>query len=129
TAAEIKTLLTFLTARELTVDSANFDLTDIAEKLRKNGFSPSVRAFVMPAIPVARMVQDYLTRHPDPDYSSRAAQALVEEYQKLTGPDGINDPDEVFWKLVHYTASHDLKDHPKKFWAAVGIVSHYFELC
>ena len=60
-------LLNFLTARELAVDAANFDLTDIAEKLQKNGFSESVRVLVTPALPVARMVQDYLSRHPDPD--------------------------------------------------------------
>ena len=127
TAAEIKTLLTFLTTRELSLDSANFDLTDIAEKLQKNGLSASVRALVTPAVPVARMVQDYLTRHPDPDYSSRAAQALVEEYQRLVAS-GLSDADEVFWNIVQYVASNDLKD-PKRFWAALGIVSHYFELC
>ena len=76
TAAEIKVLLNFLTGRELNDDSVTFDLTDIAEKLQKNGLSDSVRALVTPAVPVARMVQDYIARHPDPDYSSRAAQAL-----------------------------------------------------
>jgi hypothetical protein len=127
TAAEIKTLLTFLTARELTIDSANFDLTDISEKLQKNGLSASVRALVTPAVPIARIVQSYLARHPDPDYSSRAARALVEEYQQLAAS-GLKDADEVFWKIVQYVASHDLND-PKRFWAALGIVSHYFELC
>lgn len=127
TPAEIKLLLNFLTARELTVDAANFDLTDIAEKLQKNGLSEAVRALVTPALPVARMVHDYLTRHPDPDYSSRAAQALVAEYQRLI-MSGAGDPDEVFWQIVRYVASNDLKDS-KRFWAALGIVSHSFELC
>lgn len=127
TAAEIKSILAFLTARELTFETATFDLTDIAEKLRKNGLSDSVRVLVTPAVPVARMVQDYLARHPDPDYSTRAAQALVEEYERLSNS-GLNDADQIFWKIVQYVASNDLKD-PKRFWAALGIVGHYFELC
>jgi hypothetical protein len=127
TPAEIKVLLNFLTARDLTVDAINFDLTDIAEKLQKNGLSDVVRSLVTPALPVARMVSDYLTRHPDPDYSTRAAQALVAEYQRLVVTDS-GDPDEIFWKIVQYAASGDVRDS-KKFWAAIGIVSHYFELC
>jgi hypothetical protein len=127
TAMEIKTLLTFLAARDFTTDSANFDLTDIAEKLQNNGLSASVRALVTPAVPIAKIVQSYLTRHPDPEYSSRAARALVEEYQRLA-VSGLKDADEVFWKILQYVASNDLND-PKRFWAALGIVSHYFELC
>ena len=126
TAAEIQTLLTFLAARELAIDSVDLDLTDIAVKLQKNGLSESIRALVTPALPVARMVQDYLTRHPDPDYSTRAAEALVQEYQRLIAS-GLKTADEVFWKLVHYAASNDL--NPKNLWPALGIVSYYFELC
>jgi hypothetical protein len=127
TPAEIKVLLNFLTARELNHDVVNFDLTDIAEKLNKNCLSDSVRALVTPAMPVARMVQDYMVRHPDPEYSGRAAQALVVEYQRLMAS-GVTDSDEAFWKLLHYTAGNNLND-PKKFWASLGIVSHYFQLC
>ena len=66
TPAEIRVILNFLTERELNHDSVDFDLTDIAEKLKKNGLSDSVRALVTPAVPVASMVQDYISRHPDP---------------------------------------------------------------
>jgi hypothetical protein len=129
TPAEIKVLLNFLTGQPLKVndDSVVFDLTDIAEKLQKNGLSDSVRAVVTPAVPVARMVQDYITRHPDPDYSSRAAQALVAKYQELVAA-GIADSDQIFWNLLNYTAGDDLRE-PKRFWASAGIVSYYFELC
>ena len=127
TAAEIKTLLTFLACHESTVDSENFDLTDIAEKLKKNRLSSSVRALVTPAVPIARIVQSYLTKHPDPDFSSRAARALTEEYMRLAATE-LKDADQVFWKIVQYVASNDLNDQ-KRFWAALGIVSHYFELC
>jgi hypothetical protein len=127
TPAEIKVLLTFLTARELEHESVNFDLTEIGEKLQKNGLSDSVRALVTPALPVARMVQDYMAKHPDPDYSTRAAQALVAEYQRLVAS-GVTNSDDVFWKLLHYAAGNDL-NNPKRFWASLGVVSHYFQLC
>jgi hypothetical protein len=127
TPAEIKALLTFLAARDLTHDIDNLDLTEISQKLQKNGLSDSVRALVTPAVPVARMVQDYLSRHPDNDYSLKASQGLVVEYQRLVAS-GLTDPDEVFWKMVQYTASGDTKEQ-KRLWAALGIVSYYFELC
>jgi hypothetical protein len=73
------------------------------------------------------MVQDYMAKHPDPEYSGRAAQALATEYQRLTAG-ALADSDEVFWKLLHFTASNDLRES-KRFWAALGIVSHYFQLC
>jgi hypothetical protein len=74
------------------------------------------------------MVDDYLARHPDPEYSGHAAQALIEEYQRIVADGSVTDPDQVFWGLVRYTASNDLSDH-KGLWAALGIVTHYFELC
>jgi len=127
TAAEIKVLLTFLTARPLAHDSTEFDLTEIAQKLAKNNLTDSVRAMVMPAVPVARLLHNYLNRHPDPDYSTRAAQALAEEYRRLVA-DGPTDTDRLFWQIVLYVASNDLAD-PKRFWASLGIVTYYFELC
>src|ERR1051326_6844854 len=54
TAAEIKVLLTFLTARPLAHDLAEFDLTEIAEKLAKNRLTDSVRAMVTPAVQIGR---------------------------------------------------------------------------
>jgi hypothetical protein len=127
TPADIQILLNFLTRQPLKLDSTGFDLTEISEKLQKNKLSDSVRALVTPAVPIARMVQDYIGRHPDPDYSSRVANALATEYQRLVAS-GIADPDQIFWMLAKYTAGNDVKD-PKRFWAALGIVSYYFELC
>lgn len=128
TAAEIKVLLRFLAGQAASPDTDNLDLTEIAEKLRKNNLSYSVEALVTPSIPIARMVDDYLARQPDSEYSARSAQALIQEYQRIVADRSLTDPDQVFWGLVRYTASYDLSDH-RKLWAALGIVTHYFELC
>jgi hypothetical protein len=73
------------------------------------------------------MVQDYISRHPDPDYSSRAVQSLVAEYHRLIAAGTMNS-DQLFGELLHYVASNDLKE-PKRVWAAAGIITYYFELC
>jgi len=98
-----------------------------SRKRAENNLTDDVRAMVMPSVPVARLVSDYLKRHPDPDYSTRAAQALADEYRHLLA-DGPADADSLFWRIVQYVASNDLAD-PKRVWGSLGIVTYYFELC
>jgi hypothetical protein len=128
TPAEITVLLAFIASKELTHNTTDLDLTEIAEKLKRNRLSESVKALLTPAIPVARLVEDYLNRHPDSEYSARIAQALTNEYRRIIIP-GTVDPDDVFLKLVRYATSKDTAGSTKSFWAGIGIITYYFQLC
>ena len=81
---------------------------------------------VTPAIPVARLVSNYVARHPDADFSTHVADALAAEYRNLASQS--IEPDEIFWKLLSFTAGGSPTE-TKTFWAALGIVGYYFELC
>jgi hypothetical protein len=127
TAAEIQVLMTYL-GRQMSVanDTEGFDLTAIAEKLRRNRLSEAVTNMVMPSVPVANLVRKYVTGMPDPGFSHAIAFQLGEEYGKLAA--STDDPDVIFGSVVEYVlGEHRLE--PKFFWAAVGIVTYYFELC
>jgi len=126
-AIEIQVLMKHLGSRNFAPsDSAEFDLTAIVEKLKRNALSDAVTAFVRPAMPVANVVKEYVSSMPDPEFSEAIGADLAEKYNELTA--STSDPDAIFGNLVEYVlGSHHLE--PKFFWAAAGIVTHYFELC
>jgi hypothetical protein len=63
---------------------------------------------------------------PDPAFSQGIAEDLAREYVRLAA--STDNPDEVFGNLIDYVlGEHGLE--LKFFWAAAGIVAHYFELC
>lgn len=127
TAAEIQVLMKHLGKRTASLpDDPNFDLTAISEKLTRNGLSAAVTNTVRPAMPVARLVREFVTRMPDPGFSEFVAADLASQYRELA--ESTSDPDVIFGSLVDYVMGEQRVD-PKFFWAAAGIVAHYFELC
>lgn len=127
TAAEIQVLMGHLASnRSMASDTSDLDLTAIAEKLKRNNLSAVVSKTVMPAMPVAKLVREYVTSMPDPAFSQAIANDLATQYVQFAG--GGADPDVIFGNLVEYVQGDRLGDL-KFFWAAAGIVTHYFELC
>jgi hypothetical protein len=127
TAAEIQVLMKHLGKQTASLpDDASFDLTAIADKLARNRLSAAVTNTVRPAMPVARLVREYVTKMPDPSFSEFIAMDLASKYRELS--ESADDPDVIFGGLVDYVLGEQRVD-PKFFWAAAGIVAHYFELC
>ncbi len=127
TAAEIQVLLKHIGRLGVTAsDSADFDLTAIADKLRKNHFSDAMTSWVKPALPVAKLVEKFITSMPDPCFSEVIAADLAKRYAELAAL--AENSEVIFGGLIQYVlGEHHLQ--PKFFWAAAGIVTHYFELC
>jgi hypothetical protein len=127
TAAEIQVLMNHLASRSFVAsDTTDLDLTAVAEKLQRNHLSAAITATVKPATPVAKLVRDFVTSMPDPAFSQAIAADLAEKYKQLAMSAG--DPDVIFGNLVEYVLGvHRLE--LKFFWAAAGIITHYFELC
>jgi len=112
--------------RPVMADTAEFDLTAIAEKLQRNHLSEAVTNIVKPSIPVARLVHKFVTGMPEPAFSQAIAVDLAGKYTELAA--STEDPDVIFGSFVDYVlGEHRLE--PKFFWAAAGIVAYYFELC
>ncbi len=127
TAAEIQILMRHLGKLTASLgEDSDFDLTAISEKLSRNHLSAAVANTVRPATPVARLVKEYVTKMPDPGFSETIALDLALKYRGLA--EGVNDPDVIFGSLVEYVSGEQRND-PKFYWAAAGIVVHYFELC
>ena len=127
TAVEIQVLMKYLGKQTpITEDTAGFDLTAIAEKLQRNRLSQAVTNMVMPSVPVAKLVHKFVTGMPNPEFSQAIAVELGERYKELAV--STDDSDVIFGSIIKYVlGEHHLE--PKFFWAAVGIVTYYFELC
>jgi hypothetical protein len=127
TAAEIQVLMKHLGRHDSTNwAAADFDLTAVSRKLERNGLSDAVTRIVRPAIPVAKLVREFVTSMPNPSFSQAIAIDLAEKYTAVAS--SADDPDVIFGSLIDYVlGAHRSK--PKFFWAAAGIVTHYFELC
>ncbi|HUZ47228.1 MAG TPA: ABC-three component system protein [Terriglobia bacterium] len=107
-------------------DTADLDLTAIAEKLQRNHLSEAVTNMVRPSMPVARLVDKFVTGMPEPGFSQAIALELAEKYKEFAA--STDEPDVIFGSIIEYVlGEHHLE--PKFFWAAAGIVTYYFELC
>jgi hypothetical protein len=127
TAAEIQVLMKHLgRLGAVTSDTADLDLTAIAEKLRRNRLSDAVASLVRHSLPVAKLVERFVTSMPDPGFSQAVAAELAGRYKELAA--STDGSDVIFFGLIEYTLGEHRLD-PKLFWAAVGIVTHCFELC
>lgn len=126
TAAEIQVLLGYLVRQDFSLQETGLELTELREKITKNRLSDSMVAMIKPAVPVSSIVEGYANRHPDTDFSALVASILSEKYTALKGAGG--EADQIFWDLVAYV-NHGPTSDAKTFWAAVGIVTHYFQLC
>jgi hypothetical protein len=127
TAAEIQVLMKHPVKHgTVAIEDDSFDLTAIADKLAHNHLSVAVTNMMKPALPVARLVREYVTGMPDPGFSQVVAIDLASHYAEIAP--STNDPDVIFGSLVEYVLGDHILD-PKFFWAAAGIVTHYFELC
>jgi hypothetical protein len=76
---------------------------------------------------VAQTTANYLARHPDPGFSGIVSQSFAARYVELRGQ-FTDEPEQLFFSLIRWVQAGK-PDDPRFFWAAVGIVSHYFELC
>lgn len=127
TAEEIRVLLAYLARNDHTIDDAGTSLLDLLPKLAHNQLGPSIHALIEPGLPVAQTTASYLTRHPDPGFSAIVSQCLAARYLELRGQ-FADEPEQLFFALIRWVQAGK-PDDPRYFWAAVGIVSHYFELC
>ena len=81
---------------------------------------------VMPSVPVANLVPSTFRECLTQAYSHGITLKLQKYSRSFAASAG--DPDVIFGSVVEYVlGEHRLE--PKFFWAAVGIVTYYFELC
>jgi len=125
TAVEIQALLHYLVRQEAPRLPDNLDLTDLAEKINRNRLSSRVREQVQRAISTVQVVEKYVKRHYDVQYSQLVANVLAYKYQQFVSIH--NQPDDIFFALVEYTRGSD--QSPTNYWPAVAIIAYYFQLC
>jgi hypothetical protein len=127
TAAEIQVLMNHLGVHDSgLMDTDDLELTAILDKLKKNGLSDAITKTIKPAMPVAKLVRDYVTNMPDPLFSQSIATDLGRRYTQLAASGG--DPNVIFSDLIEYVLGARRLEL-RFFWAAAGIVTYYFELC
>ena len=127
TAAEVQTLLNFVASQPSPKPDPDLGLTDLTEKMDRNDFSEGTRALIAAGLPVATSVRDYVDGNHDILYSAKVAEALGAMYDKIA-PDYPGETDLIFALLVGEVAAGAGAD-TKEYWASLGIVAYYFELC
>lgn len=126
TAAEVSVLLEFLAKQESKEQTDDLDLLGISEKLEKNKFSLYMQGQIKICLPMTEFIDGYLSKHPDAEFQERIADVIVEKYKQFS--ENSSNSDEVIWQLIKYVQSPK-ENNEKYFFAATGIVAHYFHLC
>ena len=127
TAEEVRVLLNYLVRIDHPPQDAGTSLLDLLPKLAHNRLGPAIHSLIEPGLPVAQTTANYLARHPDPGFSGIVSQSFAARYVELRGQ-FTDEPEQLFFSLIRWVQAGK-PDDPRFFWAAVGIVSHYFELC
>lgn len=126
TAAEVSVLLEFLAKQESKEQTDDLDLLGISEKLEKNKFSLYMQGQIKICLPMTEFIDRYLSKHPDAEFQEKIADVIVEKYKQFS--ENSTDSDEIIYRLIKYVQSPK-EDNKKYFFAATGIVAHYFHLC
>ena len=127
TAEEVRVLLAYLARTDHPPQDSGTSLLDLLPKLAHNRLGPTIHALIEPGLPVAQTTAIYLARHHDPEFSGLVSQSLAARYLEIRGH-FADEPEQLFFSLIRWVQAGK-PDDPRFFWAAVGIVSHYFELC
>jgi hypothetical protein len=125
TAAEIQVLLDFLLEQNVVLIADTMEHIGLADKIQRNQLSKAVQYELQVSMPVARIVGDYVRKSPDSRYSLKVGSLLAEKYKSFATL--ADSPNEIFYKLVKYTEGQSDPTHTH--WAAVGIITYYFQLC
>lgn len=126
TAAEISVLLEYLAKQDSKEQSDDLELLGISEKLEKNGFSDHIKNLIKICLPMTEDIEGYLSKHPDSEVQDKIADVMIRKYKEFS--ENSVDSDTIIWQLIRYVQSPK-SDSNKHFFAAVGIVAHYFHLC
>lgn len=128
TAVEIAALLNWLAEEPAGPGDTDegFEQTALAEKLSVNDLSERIGALVGRSLPIVADVARYVNGSVDGKLNQKIASRLVAEYERQSALS--DNSDAVFVELVDYVHGSSSPSQ-EQFWAAVGIVSHYFELC
>lgn len=125
TTAEVETLLNYLAEQPAEPVLDNLELIDIGDKIDRNRLGHWVRKLIRESLPVAKLAEDYLKRHPDLQYSAKVGSVLMALYDSMQ--QNYADTDEVFAQLLSRVSNQ--RCQPKFLYAAAGIIVHYFQLC
>lgn len=126
-AGEVQTLLNYLVEQPIPDLDEDLGHVELAEKMDRNDFNDAVRLLIRAGFPVVKTVGYYVSNHPDMRFSQRVAVLLNERYEEFKATIG-DDSSDVFTALVDSLADGHNAPAPE-YWAAVGVVAHYFELC
>jgi hypothetical protein len=128
TAVEVATVLNWLAEQPVQPAQTDegFEQTALADKLSLNALSDGIASLVGRSLPIVREVERYVNGSVDGDFNRKVASRLVAEYERRSALN--NSADAVFVELVDHVVGTP-QPTQEQFWAAVGIVSHYFELC
>jgi hypothetical protein len=123
---DIKQLIDYLLIQETQIEAPDdLQLLEIGEKITKNNLQ-AVYELIKNGTGVARLVAWYTGRHPTPNVDKKISALLVDQYKKLSQSSPDNQA-MIFLGLVNYVQNQHHTE--KATWAAVGIVSYYFQIC
>lgn len=105
--------------------SESLHLTAIREKMKRNDLSQEVENLIQMGLAGISQVQDYLNRHPDPNFAQRLKARFIQMYQKQRKSGLLGDA--LFYALLEwaYGPYQELKYQA----AALKVLTYFFELC
>lgn len=125
TFAELEVIIKYLSDTSITAVDNLKTIIPPAEKIKKNNLSPGVETLITMGMVQVRLVEKYLNRNPDIQFSGRLKTGFVNQYIALK-QEGL-DSDALFYELLDFASNYSADFKEKA--AGLSVLSYFFERC
>jgi hypothetical protein len=122
---ELEVVIKYIESAPANIQTGDYLLTEISEKIRKNELSDSTENLVKMGLTRGSTIASYLNSFPDPSFEQRLQGIFINKYNEKR-EEGLRG-DDLFFEIVDFTKGPS-SDIPR-YGAAIGLVTYFFERC
>jgi hypothetical protein len=125
TFAELYVVVKYLLGTPPPISWPSYEIVPVGEKVRRNQLDEQAIKLLHLGLGQSRLVESYLNRNPDPEFSARLRDGFVRQYLELK-EHGATPMDNFLGMVRFATAdSHE----PLSQAAGLAVLAYFFELC
>jgi hypothetical protein len=125
TFAELDVILKYLMAVPVPIKDEAITVIPPGKKIKKNELSVGVGNLITMGMMQAKLVENYLNKHPDTQFADRLRAGFVKKYEELRKQ--MMNGDILFFELLDFASINSMEF--KQITAGLSVLVYFFEKC